>query len=131
MKSDRVKRGQASATILLAEDNEDTVITISEYLTINGYHVIVAPNGKEAIEMAQKEQPDLILMDIQMPVMDGLEAIHRIRAIPDIQHIPIIALTAMAMPGDEERCLEAGADTYISKPVGIHTLLTAVEKQLQ
>jgi signal transduction histidine kinase/ActR/RegA family two-component response regulator len=116
--------------ILLAEDNEANIATLSSFLG-KKYQVAVAHNGAEAIERARKEGPDLILMDIQMPIMDGLEAIQRIRADIDLAGIPIIALTALAMPGDRERCLAAGADDYLSKPVSMTGLLEAVAAQLR
>ena len=115
--------------ILLAEDDEINVDTVSDYLTARGYRVIVASNGIEAIDLARKRKPDLILMDIQMPEMDGLEAIRLIRADadPEVIDIPIIALTALAMSGDQERCLEAGADAYHSKPVSLRGLVRTIE----
>jgi PAS domain S-box-containing protein len=124
--------------ILLAEDNEDSIHIVSDYLLDKGYRVTVARNGLEAIELATEERPDLILMDIQMPGMDGLEATRRIRADADAEtglsmglaRVPIIALTALAMPGDRERCLEAGANDYLSKPVSLKGLLRAIEAQL-
>jgi len=119
-------------TILLAEDNEESLTTLSDYLRMRGCRVIVARNGLEALKRAREERPNLILMDIQMRKMDGLEATRRIRADPDPQvaGIPIIALTALAMPGDRERCLEAGANEYLSKPVSLKRLVTAIEAQL-
>ncbi len=120
----------AKASILLAEDNEISVLTISDYLQNNGYRVYIAPNGRKALEEAAENQPDLILMDIQMPEMDGIEAIQRLRADPRFSRTPIIALTALAMPGDRERCLQAGASNYISKPVILRELLKMVEKSL-
>ena len=108
--------------ILLAEDNKTNIETFMLYLTHSGYEIIVAKDGIEAISLAQSLQPDLILMDIQMPGMDGLESIARIRQIPEIMHIPIIALTALAMPGDREKCLESGANRYLSKPVKLKQL---------
>ena len=116
--------------ILLAEDNEDGISTVSDYLLAKGHRVIVARNGEEAIQRVKEEKPDLILMDIQMPGMDGLEATRNIRADSDLMDIPIIALTALAMPGDRERCLEAGANDYISKPVSLRGLVEAIEIQL-
>ncbi|MFX1266254.1 MAG: GAF domain-containing protein [Promethearchaeota archaeon] len=121
-----------SATILLAEDNQSSIDTVFDYLLAHGYDVIVARNGVEAVDVARREHPDVILMDIQMPEMDGLEATRQIRAdtTSGVATIPIIALTALAMPGDRERCLEAGADEYLSKPVSLRGLLDAIEGQL-
>ncbi|RLC62055.1 MAG: hypothetical protein DRI48_10005, partial [Chloroflexi bacterium] len=118
------------ATVLLAEDNQPNIDAVSDCLTAEGYRVVAARNGTEAIERAQEERPDVILMDIQMPGMDGLEAIRRIRANADLEAIPIVALTALAMPGDRERCLKAGANAYLSKPISLDDLLLTVEKQL-
>jgi CheY-like chemotaxis protein len=120
----------SAAVILLAEDNEANITTLSDYLSAKGYRVVVARNGAEAIERAREMRPDLILMDIQMPGLDGLEATRRIRAEPSIAAIPIIALTALAMPGDRARCLGAGANDYMSKPVSLQGLVAAIEMQL-
>ena len=117
--------------VLVAEDNEEGLYTLKEYLRTRGYTVAAARNGVEAIMQARIERPAVIVMDIQMPGMDGLEAIRRIRADADLWTIPIIALTALAMPGDRERCLEAGANEYLSKPVSMKELVTAIEAQLQ
>ena len=117
-----VSVGEKQAVILLAEDNLATMTTLSEYLQTFGYKVVLAKTGKEAIEKANTALPDLILMDIQMPEMDGLEAIRRLRHDIKFVHTPIVALTALAMPGDQQRCLEAGATDYISKPVKMKTL---------
>jgi PAS domain S-box-containing protein len=116
--------------ILLAEDNEDNIAMISEYLLARGYRLDVASNGVEVLECIQREVPALILMDIQMPGMDGLEATRRLRSNPDTVHIPIIALTALAMPGDRERCLQAGANEYMSKPVRLRQLLQMIQSFL-
>jgi PAS domain S-box-containing protein len=116
--------------ILLAEDNMANVLTIGEYLESHGYDVIVAHDGVEAIEKAHATHPDIILMDIQMPAMDGLEAMRRLRANSDFATTAIIALTAFAMPGDRERCLEAGANEYMSKPVGLKKLLYTINEVL-
>jgi CheY-like chemotaxis protein len=120
----------AKGVILLAEDNEINLITMSDYLLNIGYRVIPARTGVEAIERAKEELPQVILMDIQMPVMDGLEAITHLRTDPRFAGVPIIALTALAMPGDEERCLAAGANSYMSKPVSLKGLAKTLEAQL-
>lgn len=119
-----------SHRILLAEDNEMMLRTISNYLQAKKYAVIVARNGNEAIAQTLEEKPDLILMDIQMPVCDGLEAIKCIRANKALNSIPIIALTALAMPGDRERCLQAGANDYLAKPVRLKRLVETIEQHL-
>ncbi|NEQ99035.1 MAG: PAS domain S-box protein [Cyanothece sp. SIO2G6] len=119
-----------SPLILLAEDNEANISTISSYLKARGYQVVLAGNGEEAIALTQEHHPDLILMDIQMPQMDGLEAIQHIRTLPDVQTIPIVALTALAMETDRDRCLAAGANDYISKPVKLKQLVSMIQQGL-
>jgi signal transduction histidine kinase/CheY-like chemotaxis protein len=116
--------------ILLAEDNEIAISMVVDYLQQQGYRVDVARNGAEALEHAREELPALILMDIQMPGMDGLQAIRHIRDDARLSHLPIIALTALAMPGDRETCLQAGANEYLSKPVNLKHLVTVIESQL-
>jgi CheY-like chemotaxis protein/anti-sigma regulatory factor (Ser/Thr protein kinase) len=115
-----------SSIILLAEDNMANVLTIGDYLESHDFQVVVAHNGLEAIDKANENNPDIILMDIQMPAMDGLEAIRRLCATPGFADTPIIALTALAMPGDRERCIEAGANEYMSKPLNLKKLLHAI-----
>jgi CheY-like chemotaxis protein len=117
--------------ILLAEDNEANVQTLQNYLGAKGYDLVIAKNGQEAIEMAESIQPDLILMDIQMPVMDGLEAIQKLRNNPQFKDIPIIALTALAMSGDDDRCLAVGANAYVTKPVRLKQLVGTIQNLLQ
>ncbi len=116
--------------ILLAEDNEDNITTFSDYLSALGYQLMEARNGEEALAHAREERPAVVLMDIQMPGMDGLEATRRFRSDPVLAGIPIIALTALAMPGDRERCLEAGADEYLSKPVSLKALADLIAAQI-
>ena len=125
-----VQPADQHATVLLADDSEASIIAVSDYLQAKGCRVIVARNGLEAIQMARAERPDAILMDIQMPEMDGLEAIRLIRSDPHLAVVPIIALTALTMPGDRERCLQAGATEYRSKPVSLKGLTKMVEEQL-
>jgi len=118
-------------SILLAEDNEANIITISSYLENRGYRIIVAKNGREAIDMATREMLDLILMDIQMPDLDGLEAIRQIRCQPQLTDIPIIALTALAMTGDRAKCLEAGANEYMTKPLQLKQLANRIQQSIE
>jgi CheY-like chemotaxis protein len=117
--------------ILLADDNQANIMTIGEYLEGHGYEVVIAHDGFEAIEKAEAVKPDIILMDIQMPSLDGLEAMKRLRGNSQFADTPMIALTALAMPGDRERCLQAGASEYLSKPVSLKTLRQTVENILQ
>ncbi|MBN3880146.1 MULTISPECIES: PAS domain-containing hybrid sensor histidine kinase/response regulator [unclassified Nostoc] len=119
----------AQPLILLAEDNPANIDTFSAYLTSCGFRLIVATNGQEAINLAQ-QQPDLILMDIQMPGMDGLEAIRQIRADCTLTNVPIIAVTALAMAGDRDKCLAAGATEYLAKPVSLKQLKTMIQQLL-
>jgi signal transduction histidine kinase/PAS domain-containing protein len=116
--------------ILLVEDNEANILTTAEYLKSKNYQMVIARNGIEAIARIAEERPALILMDVQMPVMDGLEATRRIRSDPRFSQIPILALTALAMPGDRERCLAAGADDYLSKPISLKNLHTIIQRYL-
>jgi CheY-like chemotaxis protein/anti-sigma regulatory factor (Ser/Thr protein kinase) len=103
--------------VLLTEDNPLTVQTMLAYLQSRNFETLVAYNGQQALEIAEQQKPDLILMDIQIPGIDGLETIRRLRRNPHTGQIPIIAITALVMPGDREKCLEAGANRYLSKPV--------------
>lgn len=119
------------AKILLAEDIDSNIMILGDYLEGKAYHMIYARNGEEALEKAKAALPDLILMDIQMPVLDGLEATRRLRADPRFASVPIIALTALAMRGDRERCLEAGATEYISKPVNLKQLIEMINHLLE
>ncbi|WP_298408226.1 CHASE domain-containing protein [uncultured Chloroflexus sp.] len=123
-------RHSAGAKLLLAEDNELNLSTMSEYLAACGYELRVARNGREALAVAAEWQPDLIIMDIQMPEMDGLEAIRQLRAQAMYSATPIIAVTALAMPGDRERCLLAGATDYLAKPVNLRRLVERIEQLL-
>jgi len=130
---DDVKTGPChtkNALILVVDDHEKTIEMLLDYLVANGYQVISARDGAEAVAQAQSDSPDLILMDIQMSGMDGLEAIQRIRADPKQASTPIIALTALVMPGDKERCLAAGANDYLSKPIGLKQLIQKIKTLL-
>jgi two-component system cell cycle response regulator DivK len=113
--------------ILLVEDNEMNRDMLSRRLIKKGYEVVMALDGEQALEMARAEAPDLILMDISLPGLDGWEATRRLKARPETKAIPIIALTAHAMAGDREKCLEAGCDDYDTKPVEFPRLLGKIE----
>ena len=119
-----------SPLVLLVDDQPGNLDSLNDYLTHCGYRLMIAEDGETAIALAQQEHPDLILMDMQMPGIGGLEATRQIRNLPDVGHIPIIALTALAMPGDRERCLAAGVDDYVSKPVRMKQLMRAMESCL-
>jgi len=127
----RAPAKEDQAIILLADDNEPNILVIDDYLQEHGYQVVVAHNGLEVLEKAEATSPDLILMDIQMPEMDGLEAIQRLRVKPRFSSTPIIALTALAMPGDRQVCLQAGATDYMAKPVSLKILLETIGKLLK
>ena len=131
MLSNEIETPAAPITLLLAEDNPTNMMFTSDYLAMKGFNIVTAENGLQALEKTYQHKPNLIIMDIQMPELDGLEAIRRLRAAPEHAAVPIIALTALAMPGDRERCLEAGASEYLAKPVSLHKLLGMINKLLQ
>ena len=117
--------------ILLAEDNEDVAQILSVTLGFLGYEVIVARDGIETLELAPSLHPDLIIMDMLMPRMDGFQAVSNLRQHPETKNIPILALTALALVNDREKCLAAGCDDYISKPCTPQDLAAAVERLLR
>src|SRR5215831_17978449 len=116
--------------ILVIEDTEDNRQIIRDLLSSVGYELIEAVDGAEGVVIAQKERPDLILMDIQLPEIDGYEATRRIRAIPELARTPIIAVTSYALSGDEAKTREAGCDGYIAKPFSTRQLLAKVREFL-
>ena len=118
-------------TILIVDDHEITITTLSEYLAAKGYQLIAARNGREALERIKEERPDLVLMDIQMPEMNGLEAIRHIREGEETTSLPIIAVSALVMPGDREKCLTAGADDYMCKPLNLNNLSKIIDHFLE
>lgn len=119
------------AKILLVEDNEMNRDMLSRRLERKGYQVVLAVDGAEGLAMAESEAPDLVLMDMSLPVLDGWEATRRLKAAEETRHIPIIALTAHAMSGDREKALEAGCDDYDSKPIELPRLLEKIEELLK
>jgi CheY-like chemotaxis protein len=116
--------------ILIVEDNADTVEVYSYALRYLGYDAITARNGSDAVNLARSEVPDVILMDVMLPKIDGFEATSQIRSDPITGSIPIIAVTAMARPRDRDKCLEAGCDEYIAKPFAYKDLANAIKKVL-
>ena len=112
--------------ILYVEDNEDNVYVLKNRLARLGHTVLVAPDGAQAVTMAAAEQPNLVLMDLSLPVLDGWEATRRIKAAPKTRHIPVIALTAHAMATDREKAMEAGCDDYDTKPIDLTRLLAKI-----
>ena len=116
--------------ILLVEDNEMNRDMLTRRLERKGYEVVIAVDGQAGINMASSASPDIILMDLSLPVIDGWEATRKIKVDPATQSIPIIALTAHAMAGDEQKALEAGCDDYDTKPVDLSRLLDKIENLL-
>lgn len=114
--------------ILYVEDNPQNMRLVRKMLKIGGYEMIGAADGYKGLEMAKEHQPDIILMDINLPDIDGIEVTKRLKEDPNFAHTPIIALTANAMYGDRERFLDAGCDDYLSKPVSKTELLNMIKK---
>ena len=116
--------------ILIIEDQEDNRAIMRDLLSTAGYALIEAVDGEEGVRLARSERPDLILMDIQLPVLDGYEATRQIRAIADLKSVPIIAVTSYALSGDEAKTREAGCDSYVAKPFSPRELLAKVRALL-
>jgi two-component system, cell cycle response regulator DivK len=114
--------------ILVVEDQEDNRRILRDLLTNAGFEMFEAENGEEAIASAQASRPDLILMDIQLPILDGYEATRRIKADPDLKSIPIIVVTSYALSGDEEKARSAGCDDYVAKPFSPRQLLAKIKE---
>jgi two-component system cell cycle response regulator DivK len=119
-----------SKLILVVEDQEDNRRIMRDLLTSAGYEVIEAVTGEEGVAAAETHRPDLILMDIQLPGLDGYEATRQIKANPDLEHIPIIVVTSYALSGDDVKAFEAGCNAYVSKPFSPRELLAKVRKHL-
>jgi CheY-like chemotaxis protein len=118
------------AKILYVEDNEDNVYMLKRRLERAGFEVVVAPDGEQGLAVANDQRPDLILMDLSLPVLDGWEATRRLKAAEGTRAIPVIALSAHAMPGDREKALAAGCDEYDAKPVKLPGLLAKIRALL-
>ncbi len=117
-------------TVLIVEDNELNMKLFNDLLCANGYETIQSTNGSDVLEIASEHRPDLILMDIQLPGCSGLELTTLLKADARLKHIPVVAVTAFAMKGDEENILEAGCDSYVAKPISVSTFLQTVAKHL-
>ena len=120
-----------SATILIVEDNQINRKLMIDLLVFHNYQVIVAEDGIIGIELAREQRPDLIIMDMQMPVMDGFEAISILKTAPETRHIKIMAITSFAMKGDKEKIIRLGADYYMPKPINTREFPEAVRNLLQ
>ena len=116
--------------LLLVEDNEESRDGLARHLKRQGYETLVAVDGRQGVDVARTESPDLILIDMSLPVLDGWEATRQLKAAPETRDIPVIALTAHAMAGDRERALEAGCDDYETKPVEFGRLLAKIQSLL-
>lgn len=119
-----------SYSILLVDDNELNLKLAQEILVASGYEVRAAVRGEQAIQMATARRPDLILLDIRLPDIDGLEVLRRLRSFPEIKNVPVVAMTAQAMPGDVERFVAAGCDGYIQKPISLQAFRAEVQRHL-
>ena len=119
-----------SKRILIVEDQEDNRTILRDVLSTVGYELIEALNGEDGVKLAQNERPDLILMDIQLPKMDGYEATQQIKSIAELKTIPIIAVTSYALSGDQAKARSAGCDGYVSKPFSPRELLARVREYL-
>jgi two-component system, cell cycle response regulator DivK len=117
--------------ILIVEDNEMNRDMLSRRLERKGYSIAIAMDGGAGVEKALAEKPDLILMDMSLPVIDGWEATRRVKSNPETKHIPVIALTAHAMAGDRDKTMEAGCDDYDTKPIDLARLLSKIEAQMK
>ena len=118
------------AKILIVEDNEMNRDMLFRRLQRKGYELVIAVDGEQGVAMARSEAPDLVLMDMSLPVLDGWEATRQLKAMPETRSIPIIALTAHAMAGDEQKAMEAGCDDYDTKPIDLKRLLGKMEALL-
>jgi two-component system cell cycle response regulator DivK len=116
--------------ILVVEDQEDNRRIIRDLLASTGYELIEAADGETGVRLAETERPDLILMDIQLPLLDGHEATRRIKQNPELRHIPIVVVTSYALSGDDVKAMAAGSDAYVAKPFSPRELLTTIRKLL-
>jgi two-component system, cell cycle response regulator DivK len=123
----RKNEGPGKQVILIIEDDSTNMLLFNDILTASGYSTLKANDGKEGIEIAERERPDLILMDRNMPIMNGLEALHVLKSRDSTKSIPVVALTAHGMPEDEKEMLKAGFNEYITKPIDLGSFLKTIE----
>jgi two-component system cell cycle response regulator DivK len=119
------------SVILIVEDDPKSMKLLRDLLQMGGYATLEASDGKQGVDMARAKMPDLVFMDIQMPVMDGFEAIHILKTDPLTKDVPVVALTALAMQGDREKCMEAGFNDYITKPLDTRAFVMKVREYLE
>ncbi len=119
-----------SKTILIVEDNELNMKLFRDLLEAQGYGILQTRDGMQALDLARKERPDLIVMDIQLPQVSGLEVTKWIKADDNLKHIPVVAVTAFAMKGDEEKIREGGCEAYVAKPISVKDFLSTIERFL-
>lgn len=124
------QNGVKKQTILIVEDNTLNMMLLNDLLEVHGYAILKTSHGAEALTMARDYHPDLILLDIQLPDISGLEVARTLKDDHETRDIPIIAVTAFAMPGDEEKALESGCDGYVAKPISVHRFLGTVRSFL-
>ena len=117
-------------TVLIIEDNPDNMLLISDILAFEGFTIITAETGLDGVAKAEKNKPDFIILDIQLPDIDGYEVLHRIRASENSGAIPVVAMTSYAMAGDKERLLNAGCDGYVEKPIDPGTVMVQIKQAI-
>lgn len=120
----------AAKTVLIVEDNELNMKLFRDLLEVHNFKTLQTKNGKEAFEIVKEQKPDLVLMDIQLPEVSGLEVTKWIKAEDSVKHIPVIAVTAFAMKGDEQKILDGGCQDYIAKPISVTNFLDVIKKHL-
>jgi len=130
MVAERYGGSGMAQTILIVEDNELNMKLFRDLLEAQGYNVLQTRDGMQALDLARAERPDLIVMDIQLPQVSGLEVTKWIKADDDLKHIPVVAVTAFAMKGDEEKIREGGCEAYVAKPISVNDFLATIRKFL-
>jgi len=121
----------SKGNILIVEDNMDNYELVRFVLERNGYHVFLAVNGRDGVDAARLQMPDLIIMDMSLPEMDGWDATARIKRNPKTKHIPLVALTVHTLPADRKRALDAGVDSYLTKPINMDALIQVIDNSIQ